>query len=342
MPIEVNSSNVICSKCGTAYGRRKGYFLVSYAVLYKGIGHTAICKDCIDSIYNNYLAECENPADAVRQTCRKLDLYWNDRIFGMVESKSTPRTMMTQYLGKLNSVKYAGKCYDDTLLEEGALWAFSKNTETISPIKESVPNDIAESENDLSQIPDKVIAFWGPGYTADMYLDLEQRLDYWMSKFPEGTTLDIGTEALIKQICSLELDINKERVAGRPVDKSINALNTLLGSANLKPTQKKDDADMAAENTPFGVWIKKWEDGRPIPEPDPDLKDVDGIVKYIEIWFKGHLAKMLNIKNSYSKLYEEEMAKIRVAHPEYEDEDDETLFNDIFGNSTGGDIDESP
>jgi hypothetical protein len=50
---------------------------------------------------------------------------------------------------------------------------------------------------------------------------------------------------------------------------------------------------------------------------------------------------MLNIKNSYSKLYEDEMAKIRVDHPEYEDEDDETLFNDIFGSESdfdGGDL----
>jgi hypothetical protein len=46
---------------------------------------------------------------------------------------------------------------------------------------------------------------------------------------------------------------------------------------------------------------------------------------------------MLGIKNSYCKLYEEELAKIRVERPEYEDEDDETLFNDIFsaGNSDG-------
>ena len=40
---------------------------------------------------------------------------------------------------------------------------------------------------------------------------------------------------------------------------------------------------------------------------------------------------MLGIKNTYCRLYEEEIAKMRVDRPEYEDEDDETLFNDIFG-----------
>lgn len=152
-----------------------------------------------------------------------------------------------------------------------------------------------------------------------------------MSKFPEGTELDVGTEALIRQICSLELDINRDRIAGKSVDKSVNALNNLLGSANLKPTQQKADGENAHENTPFGVWIRKWETQRPIPEPDPELQDVDGIVKYISIWFFGHLCKMLNIENTYCRLYEQEIAKRRVDKPEYEDEDDETVFNEVFG-----------
>ena len=163
-----------------------------------------------------------------------------------------------------------------------------------------------------------------------------------MSKFPEGIELDVGTEALIRQICSLELDINRDRIAGKSVDKSVNALNNLLGSANLKPTQQKQDGDNSNENTPFGVWIRRWETQRPIPEPDPDLEDVDGIVRYISIWFLGHLCKMLGIKNTYCKLYEEEIDKMRVDRPEYEDEDDETVFNDIFGGSNSiEDTDES-
>ena len=43
---------------------------------------------------------------------------------------------------------------------------------------------------------------------------------------------------------------------------------------------------------------------------DEDLKDVDGIVKYIEVWFKGHLAKMLNIKNYIATNYNVKTGKI--------------------------------
>lgn len=328
MAIEMSSDTAICSRCGRKYSRRKGYFPVSYAILYKGTGYVPVCKDCIDTMYNTYLAQCNNAKDAVRQMCRKLDLYWSESVYDVVERKSTTRTMMTQYITKINSVSYAGKSYDDTLSEEGTLWNFNQVADDVSDYEDS---DI--QQNELLETPEEIITFWGSGYSDEMYRELEQRRQYWMSKFPEGTELDVGTEALIRQICSLELDINRDRIAGKSVDKSVNALNNLLGSANLKPTQQKADGDSAQENTPFGVWIRRWETQRPVPDPDPELEDVDGIIKYISIWFLGHLCKMLGIKNTYCRLYEEEIAKMRVDRPEYEDEDDETLFNDIFGGS---------
>lgn len=329
MAIEMSSDVAICSKCGKKYSRRKGFFPVSYAILHKGIGHIPVCKECIDTMYNTYLAQCNNAKDAVRQLCRKLDLYWSESVYDLVQRKSTTRSMMTQYIAKINTVSYAGKSYDDTLSEEGTLWNFTPEiNEKSVEVADVTPIEAVEIET-----PEEIIAFWGSGYSDEMYRELEQRRQYWMSKFPEGIELDVGTEALIRQICSLELDINRDRIAGKSVDKSVNALNNLLGSANLKPAQQKADGDNAQENTPFGVWIRRWETQRPVPDPDPELEDVDGIVRYISIWFLGHLCKMLGIKNTYCKLYEEEIAKMRVDRPEYEDEDDETMFNDIFGSS---------
>lgn len=330
MPIEINSSSAICSRCGKSYGRRKGYFPVSYSPSYKGIGYITICKDCIDAMYNHYLSQCSNPKNAVHQMCRKLDLYWNDKVYEMVERKNTNQTVMTSYISKLNTITYSGKSYDDTLMEEGTLW------DSITPFSNN-ESDLKNNEGTMSaeNIDDEIIAFWGPGYTYTKYQQLEDRRKYWMSRLPQnGDDIDIGTEVIIKQLCSLELDINRDRAAGKPVDKSITALNTLLGSASLKPVQKKtEDADSSIDKTPLGVWAQKLEKERPIKEVDPELRDVDGIIRYISIWFLGHLCKMLSIKNTYSKLYEEEISKRRVEHPEYEDEDDETLFNDIFGTS---------
>jgi len=37
-------------------------------------------------------------------------------------------SVISQYLAGLNNNKYVGKCYDDTLTEEGTLWDFRGNT----------------------------------------------------------------------------------------------------------------------------------------------------------------------------------------------------------------------
>ena len=330
MSLEIHSTQAICGKCGREYGRRKGNFPVNYSVLNRGIGYTHICKSCIDGIYNDYLSQCQNAKDAVRQTCRKLDLYWSERAYELVERKSSTRSMMTQYIAKINTITYAGKSYDDTLIEEGSLWRF----DTVDNDKSNDPslNDTADIPSDKTEpeinIPEEVIAFWGPGYQPDMYLDLEQRHSYWMSRFPEGVEIDIGTEAIIRQICSLELDINRDRAAGRAVDKSINALNTLLGSASLKPAQKKDDASTKLQNNPMGVWLYKYENLRPLPDVDDKSKS-NRIKKYIFTWM-GHLCKMVGMKNGYTRMYEDEIERLRVEKPEYRDEDEESLLINAY------------
>lgn len=330
--IEVNASSSICRKCGTAYSRLKGYFPVSYSYLYKGTGYLPYCKECVDGMFASYLAECQDPKKAVRQMCRKLDLYWNEKVYEAVEKQNSTRSMMTSYITKINAIKLASKSYDDTLKEEGALWLEPKAYSDMQ-LSESV----IEHTSDDVEIPDDVVAFWGPGYTPSMYIELENRYKYWISRFPNKEDIDVGTEALVRQICNLEIDINRDRAAGKSIDKNVNTLNNLLGSAMLKPAQQKDDAESSINETPLGVWIDRWEKKRPIPEPDPMLKDVDKIVKYITVWFYGHISKTLGIKNMYCDMYEKEMEKMKVSRPEAyseEEDDDEIVFNSIFG---GGD-----
>lgn len=322
----------VCSKCGMAYGGKKGFFPVNYGVLYKGTGSLPYCKECVDGIFDKYYTECGDQKAALRQLCRKLDLYWNESDYEAAARTSVKRTIVSSYLAKARAVKNIGKSYDDTLREEGVFWRFlDPNTPALYPNSDTDQKTEAQEPEEEISIPEEVMDFWGPGYTPEMYQELEQRRAYYMSKFPEGYEPDIGTEVIIRQICNLEIEINKGRTSGGNIAQSVKVLNELLGSANMKPIQKKSgEADAEIERTPMGVWIQRWEEKRPVPEPDPELKDRDGIIKYISIWFLGHLSKMLGIKNAYSGLYEREINALRVDRPEYNDEDDEDFFNDVF------------
>ena len=106
----------------------------------------------------------------------------------------------------------------------------------------------------------------------------------------------------------------------------------LLETANLQP--KQNTKETLSETQTFGTLLDKWENTRPLPEIDEELKDVDRIGLYIDVFFKGHTAKMLNVKNAFSNLYTKFMDKLTVRKPEYSEEyDTEILFDNIFGDA---------
>jgi hypothetical protein len=329
-----------CCRCGTSFGQRRNNFPVSHSHMYLGTGYLPFCRDCVDELYEIYFDRRRSKKEALRAVCMKLDIYWHPAIFEMANNGYESGSLVRRYIGKTNLYKYIGKTFDDTLAEEEAeqieRLRFPAQPSAVSGDGGDRATDnslISDDPDTLSVAPD-VIAFWGSGFQPSLYVELEQKYKAWTDGL--GGDVDPGAQAIYKQICILECTINKDLAAGRSIAQHENALNTLLGSAKLRPAQKTNTEDAELENMPFGVGIRRWENTRPIPEPDPEFQDVDGIVRYITVWFLGHLCKMLGIKNTYCKLYEEEMERLRVRAPEFEDEDDESLFNDIFGGDAGG------
>lgn len=215
---------------------------------------------------------------------------------------------------------------------EAAAAEVARIAEESEPAPETIPKPLDDVVNPTLEIPEpspESIEFWGGGLPPEMYPALDARYAKWTNDFSGG--LDSASEARYKQICILEETINRSVTqAGKSDAATVNALNNLI-----KDAQKGDgtEADGEFDALPFGVGIRMFENARPVPKPIPELQDVDGIVKYISVWFLGHLCKMLGIKNAYCKLYEEEMARRRVERPDLEEEDDEGAFSDIFANA---------
>lgn len=340
-PTTMSNQKWYCPRCGTAFSRQKGYFPVSHSPMYRKTGYLCWCSDCVEEMYDHYREVLGDDKAAMRRMCMKLDLYWDDAIYDMVDKGSGVQSRIRNYIGKTNLARYIDKTYDDTLAKE--------DTDGIkmTQIYDTPPTLEPALEPDIDDtVPDEVRLFWGSGYSSQMYAELEERLHYWMGKYPADFVPDIGTETLIRQICGLEVDIAHDRAAGRSSEKNVKALNDLLGSANLKPVQQKDmmvDTDL--ENMPLGVGIQKWENARPLPPTPDEMKDQSGIIKNVTTWFLGHACKMVGLKNSYCQMYEDAINKYRVDYPEYADEDDDAFLTDIFGdtgknNDSGGGADE--
>ena len=318
-PIEDERKEFYCCRCKRHFTKQKGNFPASQSPLYDGNGkYLTICNHCVDELFEHYKAALGDEAEAIRRICLKFDIYWNPEIYAMLNKASTSHSRVRTYISKTNLYKYVGKTYDDTLDEEYQA-EIERQEEAERIAKESVVTNIEDvyDEDEQVVVPESVVRYWGSGFTPEMYIELENRRSYWMSQFPEGSVLEPGEEALLRQICIMEISINRDLAAGSSVEKSSNALNSLLGSMNIKPSQRRESNDSAV---PFGCEIAKWEEDEPIVEPDKEFQDVDGMRKNVITWFLGSLCKTAGIKNEYSQYFDDEVKKYTVERPTYEED----------------------
>ena len=302
-----------CTRCGFTTVSDVNKFPTVYSSLYKCNDYKLpICKNCIDDLYNNvYYPKYLDQNKAVRRICMIYDIYYDEELVKMSAIGARPSHLMTFYLQKTQLQQYANKTYDNTLdieaEQEGNIVNYT---------------DLADGD-----IPEDTIKFWGFGFSKEDYEYLDERYATWSACY------DINTESMstiFRNICMIELQILKGVQGDGKVEQLYNQLNNFMNSAGIQPKQSSDNA--ASDSMVFGVLIKKWEDNEPVPDPLPEWRDVDGIRRYITVYFLGHLCKMFGIKNAWSELYEEEIAKYTVNKPQITEENiNQVSYEDIFG-----------
>lgn len=311
-----------CTACGTMYNKQRKNFPTSQSQLFfKNGGYLPVCGSCIEALFTKYRNALSDDLLAARRVCMKMDIYWDEQLFKNITRAGVSGSLIRTYIGRTNLSKYVGKTYDDTLREEA---------------EAVVPDEIPLPERVTPEATDDDMEFWGTGYTNDEYYVLNKKYKYWTNELTDEELLLPGTQAVYRNICLLDFVIARNTAAGKPTESAVKQLNDLISSANATPAQRKkeDDGDSAFDTLTFGEGIRVFENERPIPKPLPEFEDVDNIRKYVTIWFLGHLCHMLHIKNTYCKLYEDEMNRLRVERPEFADEDDDDFLNDIFGGDT--------
>ena len=313
----VEDRTYYCTSCGKGFRKLKGNFRASQSPFFKGWGFIPVCIKCLEYYEKEYTERLGSSDEAIKRLALHLDLYFNDSLLSSSLKVNIDHSRIAGYIANANLAQYKDKTYD-TYLEE-----LSKQEHRIESFE-----DLQEVVEDISH---KSLTFWGMGFSPSDYIYLNEKYDDWTSRHECKTK---AQESIFQKICLMELQITKAIQYGDKVDGLIKSFNDLLGSANIKPVQNKDNS-LADQNT-FGTLIQKWENEKPVPEPEPEWADVDGTRKYICVWFLGHLCRMLNINNSFSRMYDEEVAKYTVERPQYE-EDSEMSYDDIFGKAENRD-----
>lgn len=312
-----------CCSCGKKFTRQQAYFPVSRSSIYKGNnGYLPICKECFEELYIHYYEVLKDEVAAIERVCQKFDIYFNMPMVESAMSDSTDRAVIMTYISRMGLPQFKNKTYDTTLDEdEYAAAVAERNRE---------PTD---EERLIERIKERGRLEWGMDLEANEYTFLDKEFADWNAGYAiEGKT----RESLVRDLCVLKLQENKA-LDNNDMDtynKLSITFQKTLAAAELTPKQI-EDAERASEK-PMGVMIKMFENEDPIPEPNPEWEDVDGIMKYILVYFIGHLCKMLGLKNKYSNLYDEEMEKYTVYVPDdVKDGDSDDIFDYLLENGFG-------
>ena len=312
-----------CFYCSNEFVESNYY--KSFGKFFNNIGRIPYCKQCIEKFYQYYFDKytnegCLNPEEkAVRRVCMAMDIYYTkvnfDSAMNKIKRDNVNISPMGQYMKTIGFTQYKDKSYDNTVSDDDK--------------KELAASLIDVSGTSNSKIDEKTREFFGAGFIDDDYEFLQREYNDWTARHECKTK---AQEEVFKDICFNRLQNLKALRAGEDTKDITASFQKMLDSGKLQPKQNAGDA--MADNQTFGTLIDKWENERPIPEIDEELRDVDKIGLYLDVFFKGHLAKMMGLKNGFSRLYSKYMKQYTVEKPEYEgDEDSEALFDAIFGNS---------
>lgn len=276
--------------------------------IYGAYGIIPFCKKCIGNTVKDYFTSYNDKRVAIFLTCIKFDVgFFNDVYENVFREDMAVDRLMFAYLeersnlsksndGGFNTTGYSMGIFEliRTYIDSGG----SQNAE----VQPNWVNYII-TEDDLD--------FWGTQYSQEDYYFLSNTLNSYVESFSHATD-NASIVELLKQICYTSLEIRNERKQEKPnisyIDGLTKRLSELLGSANMKPSQKKDTK---ADVDTFGVLIDRIEHDDPIPNPLPEWEKND-LFKELGDFIVGHIARMIDRDSEASESYEKMLEEYTV------------------------------
>ena len=316
----MNCDFVYCHGCNQ-FKRRTAF----YSDHRNASGLFYLCKECVLRIVEQRKSDRSEPNETVESVQLMLKMMdkpylntlYKNTVKGVIDNtgERNKNSAFAAYLTQINSLpQYKDKHWINSEFE----------------INERSQEDlIADNEaNQKILIAAKKRFGINAGYSNEELIWLENEYQDWIARYPCDSK---SQEVLFQRLCCQELEVDRLQRMGRNTKDVDSAIRDTMTSLGIKPSQSNMDG--LADQLTFGQLIDKWEQEKPIPEPDDDFKDVDKIGTYIDVFFKGHLSKMMGLRNAASTLYDKFMKKYTVEKPELNEEDEEALFNQIFGST---------
>lgn len=316
----INLDYIYCPHCGEWKSAKTFY---SSNTTVDGIEHYG-CKECILNECTDLDPKGKIRTDNKQKTInmfRKLDWYFDEPVYdaqvqnvaeGTNERTRTSATQ--QFITVIRSLpNWKGLTFSNSKL---------------------VDADSDTGVSETAKITQKTLKAakkrFGNSYSDEDLMFLENEYQDWITRYECNTK---AQETIFERLAFKKWEINKATRANQSTKDLDKTYTDLLSSINILPRQNANNG--ISDSLTFGQLIEKWESSRPIPEADPEFKDVNHIGKYIKIWFKGALARSLGIDNGYSQEYDDYIKQYSVTKSENTEDD---TSDDIYKSIFGGDI----
>ena len=311
----LNGEIVRCPKCGR--------FMSQYSYYHDDRYHDGlypICKDCMMKIVGNQ----KKPSDQFHETKESIKtvLQMLDKPFLKDLYESSKKTV-DERIEKSDDENAVFSIFS-VMYPQFSLTQYRNMHWKDSDIE--LPNDDTGDVIDDVEFLKTAKRRFGNYSKVDLTY-LENEFQDWVNFYGINTK---AQKTLVQCLCLKQLEFDHAQRAGKDTSKIIKDIQDIMASLNVKPSQS--NSDQFTDNQSFGQLIELWEQKKPIPQPEDEFKDPDHMVMLVDGFFKGHLAKMLGIKNGFSRIYDGLMNKYTVKHNiDEDDEQSEEIFNKMFG-----------
>ena len=305
---------IYCPHCGQWKSSKAFYSSVESK---DGIEHFA-CKECIlDMCTDVSKGTRTDNKEKTKNTFRRLnwvfiDSVYEDQIDILAEGtgEKIRSTAAQQLIVMIKSLpQYLGKTWNDS---EFGIDDEDNNVEDVKVVQKTLK---AAKKR------------FGSSYNNEDLMFLENEYQDWITRYECNTK---AQETIFERLAFKKWEINKATKAGASTKDLDKTYTDLLASINILPRQNSGNG--LTDSLTFGQMIEQWEKEKPIPEPEPEFRDINHIGQYIKIWFKGALCRSLGLDNGYSKEYDDYISKYTVTKREVsEDDKSEGIYQTLFG-----------
>ena len=278
-----------CTFCGELKAPTKDFYLSRSRIYKHNDERMPICKECLSSLFNELKVKYEDEMKALYHLCMLFDIYFNKELVEKSfnnENFSIEDNLLKTYMKNVNSLnqyKFKDSFSSDYIVLDDELLKVE--------IKEK-EEDIYEEREMTPEAKKLCLKRWGPGYSDDDYMYLEENYAEFYDAYAHDTPAE---RMLLMNISKTLLEGEKSRRSGdkKGYENMLKLVSSMLTDAAIKPSQKKSVGDEVGEC--FGVFIENLEKNEPINEAIDEFEDVDNIGRLIDRQFVKNFAKVFGL-----------------------------------------------